>query len=58
MSPVVVLLLGPTHTHYSTIWPAMEPAHTPSSPNHFKLIKGILQQHEAQFAAVAAAKAR
>ena len=47
-----VLLLGPKYTHYSTIWPDMDPAE--QTPCHLSLawayVEGVLQQHEAQVA--------
>ncbi|RCU31817.1 hypothetical protein DVA81_19775, partial [Acinetobacter baumannii] len=45
-----VLLLGPHTTRYSTVWPVMDPAHSPSLQSRFERIEGILQQHEAMMA--------
>ena len=49
----IVLLLGSLHTHYSTIWPVMDPAHNRTPPSRLGAIEGVLRQHEATMTASA-----
>ena len=45
ISRLPVLLLGPRHSRDSTIWPDMDPAHTPM--DRLEKVEAILQHHEA-----------
>ncbi|KAK9523735.1 hypothetical protein VZT92_017637 [Zoarces viviparus] len=49
-----VLHLGPYTTRYITIWPVMDPAHTPTPVSRFERIEGALQQHEVLMTNIAA----